>query len=933
MQHRPGYTDTDTASPDGASGPLSRNVTMLGSMLGDAVRRGAGEAIFELVERLRQLCRATATHENPGGRSEAAETIAKLDLASIDWLLRIYTAYFHLVNQAEKQEIVRINAERAGRATPDSPRGESIAEAIAFLHAQGYSYDDVMRLLERLDIQPTFTAHPTDARRRSVLFKQQRIAHLLHELDGASSDDERDAIADEIYNQIALLLGTDEVRPERPTVLAEIDQGLYFIRTVIWEMVPVIDRDIKSALRTYYGRVPDFVPFLRYRSWIGSDRDGNPFVTPEVTRAAVRMARRTALELHYGELRTLRRELSLSDRLAPAPAELYDAIDRDRGRVHLNEDQMRPYRHEPYRVRISQLMCRVARLIEVLDGEASASGEDAPDGYSGDRFVADLEQIQRCLIESGFVHIARHGQLERVLALARTFGFHLVTHDIRQHSRLHEEATATLLREAGVDDHYEKRTEEERIALLSRELADARPLLPRNVHLEGTPGMVIDTFEMVADLLRADRRSVGSCIVSMTHAVSDMLEVLLLAREAGLWRIRGGAVESSIDVVPLFETIDDLESADELMRRMFVHPIYRRQLAARGDFQEIMLGYSDSNKDGGYWMANWALHKAQARLGRVCRAHDIDFRLFHGRGGTVGRGGGRANRAILAMPAVANNGRIRTTEQGEVISFRYSQPGIARRHTEQVINAMIQATHAQPSEEDFFDTAGAQTMAKLAEESMRAYRDLIDAHGFWEWYTCVTPIEQISRLPIASRPVSRRSASEVDFEGLRAIPWVFAWTQTRYLVPGWYGMGSALQRLRTVDGTSASVLKEFYGRWTFFEAVIDNAQREMARARLEISRHYADLDAAGGFHDRIAEDFERTREAILAITGQHELLDNQPVIQKSIALRNPYTDVLNLLQIELLRRIRAAPDAKRAPLRDALFLSINGIAAAMQSTG
>jgi phosphoenolpyruvate carboxylase len=389
--------------------------------------------------------------------------------------------------------------------------------------------------------------------------------------------------------------------------------------------------------------------------------------------------------------------------------------------------------------------------------------------------------------------------------------------------------------------------------------------------------------------------------------------------------------------VPLFETVEDLEAAGERMAALFAHPAYRRHLEDRGRFQEIMLGYSDSNKDGGYWMANWALHRAQGELGRVCREHGVDFRRFHGRGGTVGRGGGRAGQAILAMPPVVHDGRIRFTEQGEVISFRYSLEAIARRHLEQIVSAMLLATAgATEAAAEAEGEDAARLMSAIAERSQRAYRELIDDPAFWRWYTAATPIEQISNLPIASRPVSRGSTDEVDFDGLRAIPWGFAWTQTRYLVPGWYGIGKALSEVMEAEPGAEQELARLYREWPFLTAVVNNAQREMARARLEIAERYAALAGEGDFHARIAEDFRRAREAILAITGQEELLSNNEVIRKSIALRNPYTDVLNLLQIELLRRYRAADEGDeegRRGLREALYLSINGIAAAMQSTG
>jgi phosphoenolpyruvate carboxylase len=419
----------------------------------------------------------------------------------------------------------------------------------------------------------------------------------------------------------------------------------------------------------------------------------------------------------------------------------------------------------------------------------------------------------------------------------------------------------------------------------------------------------------------------------MTHDVSDLLEVLLLAKEAGLWRYQNGKIYSEIDVVPLMETIEDLRNGSALLEAMFTDEVYRLQLQARNNFQEIMLGYSDSNKDGGSWMANWALYQAQRNFADVCRQHGIGFRYFHGRGGTVGRGGGRANQAILAMPGNSYTGQIRFTEQGEVISFRYALPRIARRHLEQIVNAMLQsalksATRKKNTElPDAFNKA----MEQIAVSGMTAYQSLIHHPKFWQWYIQTTPIEYISRLKIASRPVSRKAANEVDFEGLRAIPWVFAWTQTRYNVPGWYGTGVALGTLAK-NPDSLKTLQQMYQNWPFFRTVVDNVQLEMARTHLIISAYY-DHSEDKVFYRQIQQDYEQARQVICAITGQSDILDNAMKIKKSIELRNPYTDVLNLMQISLQQRLKTAPVAQKEVLLNAMLLSINGIAAAMQSTG
>ncbi len=940
------------AEGTGISRPLSEQINLVGTLLGHAIRAQAGDATLARVEELRLACKRAAQEGDPAAREEAAERIAGLDLPEIRWLLRAFTTFFHLVNQAEKREIVRINRERS-RAADGEPRPESIDQAVGRLAAEGWSAERVRELFGRLDVQPTLTAHPTEARRRTVLVKLQRIADLLARLQGGRekerepggpTPEEREEALDRLYVEIALLLATDEVAAERPSVRDEVELGLYFLGGTLWETVPRLHRDAGFALRKHFpedeggiepGAAAAPPPFLRMRSWIGSDRDGNPNVTPEVTRWTVDLQRRRALGLLLHELRSLRAELSLSDRQVKVSEALA------RGAAAGGDRQLA---HEPFRIEVD-------RWIGHLEALRSAAGDDGDldaeaERYRLDDFHADLERLARALVESGFAEAASHGRLHRVRVLAGAFSFRLAGLDVRQHSGVHEAALDEIFRLAGVTSGYADLPEEEKLAVLERELDQPRPLLAPGAALSPPTRDLLETLRIAGGALRRDPGSLSCFVVSMTHEPSDLLEVLLLAKEAGLWRAGSEGGERTacpLDLVPLFETVEDLEAAGERMAALFAHPAYSRHLEDRGRFQEIMLGYSDSNKDGGYWMANWALHRAQEALGRVCREHGVDFRLFHGRGGTVGRGGGRAGQAILAMPPVVHDGRIRFTEQGEVISFRYSLEAIARRHLEQIVSAMLLATAGEGEEAsgERIDAAAARLMSAVAERSQRAYRELIDDPGFWRWYTAATPIEQISNLPIASRPVSRGSTDEVDFEGLRAIPWGFAWTQTRYLVPGWYGIGRALAEVLEGEPGAREALARLYREWPFLTAVVNNAQREMARARLEIAERYARLAAEGDeeegasdFHARIAEDFRRAREAILAITGQEELLDTNPVIQKSIALRNPYTDVLNLLQIELLRRHRAATgEEEKKALREAIYLSINGIAAAMQSTG
>ena len=967
----------------GISLPLSRHVNLLGAMLGQITKEQMGEDVFERVESLRLLCKKADRTGDASLRKEAAETIAGLSLDEIVDLLHVYTTFFHLVNQAEQQEIIRINRERARRSGPSDwplgagsdgsnqdpvPRPGSIDDAVLRLKKNGASVDEVVAYFSSLDIGPTLTAHPTEARRRTVLEKQQRIAGLLATFRSTNATpDERATTLDNLYDQVAFLLGTDEIRAERPTVKEEVEQGHYFIHGGIWDTIPRIHQDVQQALRQHFDTTADVPAFVTYRSWIGSDRDGNPNVTPNVTRWTFARQRRTTLDHLLDEVSELRDALSLSDTQVEVSGELLASIERDAQEVTLDGGVLHAYRNEPYRLKLSYVEARLRTLrdavptgetVKTSDIARLIPGSDQPDAmdYTATDLADDLKVIARSLENHGVQDAGQTGQLHRVRVLVDTFGFHLASLDVRQHSGVHEEALSILLRQAGVTDDYAALPEAEKLKVLRSELSNPRPLVPRGADLPDPAGTLLDVFRTLRIILKIDPDAVGTYIVSMTHSVSDLLEPMLLAKEAGIGQVEAigddkRAFVCPMDFVPLFETIEDLDAADDRMEALFSDELYSAHLKRRGHFQEIMLGYSDSNKDGGYWMANWALHKAIYRLGVVCEDYGVDMCLFHGRGGTVGRGGGHTYQAIRALPSNVHNGRIRFTEQGEIISFRYALPDIARRHVEQLVSATLTATaraerggHTDGPVGIEDDEAQISSMLdNIAERAMGTYRALIDDRDWWPWYTTVTPIEHISRLPIASRPVSRSDGDEVHFKDLRAIPWVFAWTQARYIVPGWYGTGAALADVVSeVDG-ALPVLQRCYREWPFFTAVLNSAQREMARARLDIAKHYDESLRSGGtsFHDPIEADFERAEDAILTITGQDELFENSPVLKKSIDLRNPYTDVLNLLQVELIQRERSAAGEANDPARDgsgdtlrtALFLSINGIAAAMQSTG
>jgi phosphoenolpyruvate carboxylase len=843
----------------------------------------------------------------------------------LDQVLKILTIFFHLLNQAELLEISRINRIRGNDATKNSPRPDSIFEAVKKLAEDGFSYSDAVAFLNRLDIQPTLTAHPTEARRRSVMNKQKLITQLMEQyLFGTLGNREREDVYTQMKQQLNLLLLTDEIRTERITVLDEVRYGLYFCLETIWNAIPTLYRDFKTAFQMYYGEVPDIPTFLRYRTWIGGDRDGNPSVTSDITREAFRIQRRAVFRKYFSVLEELREELSISARKTIIPAELLSSIQEDLTLIELDEVQQLKSQLEPFRLKV---IC----IQEKLKLSQNAFGTDKTMLYSAEAFIIDLEIIKAAIESIGNAQIYST-VLDNLIIQARTFGFSLMTMDIRQHSDIHEGAISEILNLSSLAIDYLELDEEERCNTLTSLIQNGQKYLDDDLMVYSDKTQeIIHTFRAIATELFIDSQSIQSYIISMTHSESDILEVFYLAFETGLLSTVKGEVHLPLDVVPLFETIEDLENVDILMENIMTNPLIRAHIKSRGEFQEIMLGYSDSNKDGGIGMANWALQFAQRQISKVFENYGVDFRLFHGRGGSVSRGGGRSNKAILAHPASCRNGRIRMTEQGEVISYRYALDRIAKRHLEQITNAVLVGL-AESNPDDSKEEL--EIIQKLTAHSMSVYRDKVFSDSCWNFFIDCTPIHHISNLPLASRPVSRKKLnnnSEVDFDSLRAIPWVFSWVQTRTNITGWFGMGSALECWLEKDGGLIQ-LRKLYNHSTFFQLLLRNITFEMARCRLQISHCYNELNRENHFFKTIEIEFKKVEDAYLKISGHETLLQRIPVIERSIRFRNPFTDVLNLIQVELLERSQHEPK-KKENLQQSIFLSINAIAAAMQTTG
>jgi len=832
----------------------------------------------------------------------AARQLAGMDLGELAGLIRVGAARFHLLNKAEQLNIIRVNRQREMDAANGPARPESIDQAMEQLVSKGLGPADIAALLGRLDIGPTLTAHPTEARRRTVLDKQADVAASIVRLGrGGLTARETAEVHGRLERAISLLLTTDDVRVQRLDVPAEVRNGLYFVQTTIWRALPRLVRDVAWAAKRTFGDdqraiVANNLPaMLRYRSWIGGDRDGNPNVTADVTKRTLDLMRETARELWDAELQRLHDALSVSSERA----NFGDA---------LPEGGAGQYKHEPLRVRITEIR---ERLVS--------------EEYTSESLLDDLLTIRKALHNTGMpglIRVAEEGLLADAITRAKAFGLDLASLDIRQHSGVHAKAVAELLRLAGVEDNYEALDEGGKLSALRRELTADRPLVRESAELSESSAELMATLRVVRDAVEREPDSVRCWVISMTSHLSDMLALLLLMHEVGL----------KIQVVPLFETVQDLANAPELMAEALADPIYRAHVEATSEDhpeQEIMLGYSDSNKDGGFLMANAALHAAQRRIAEVFDKHGVELRYFHGRGGTIGRGGGRAGRAILATPPAARSGRLRFTEQGEVITFRYALPEMARRHLEQIVHAAMLAEKSRGSSAraDGFESL----VLELAGHARAAYRQLIDADTFWPWFTGASPVQHIGDMRIASRPVSRASGSTLVFDKLRAIPWVFSWVQMRSLVPGWYGLGTAIEQ---ANESQIARLREATNERAFLGTVLENAAQELARARMPIFRRYA-LSAPGGesVFETILAERDRTRGAIATLTGRDDLMAHATVVGHSIDERNPWTDVLNLAQLELLKRYNNASEHEADQVKELLQASINAIAAAMQSTG
>ncbi|VVM08005.1 phosphoenolpyruvate carboxylase [Methylacidimicrobium cyclopophantes] len=909
---------------------LSREVRLLGDALGRVIAKLEGSEVLSLEEEIRSLAKASRSGE-AGAADFLGAAVAKLSPDLAYEMAMAFTSYFELVNLAEENYRIRLLRSRRSRQLESGlvPRA-SIEAALVELKAQGVSPEEMQRIVDKLHITLVVTAHPTEAKRRTILVKLRRLAQLLRDQTESSLARTADWLAS-LEREIASLWLTDRSRTERPQVLDEVRTGLWFFDSTLWEVLPDLEAEMARVLSRHYPTVRPPRRWISFGSWIGGDRDGNPSVTFDVTAEGLVLHRRLALSKIAGGLDQLSHLLTISTRRDPSATELLDLFSRrERLILHRNRLGLR-YPNEPYRLFLAALR------EEVIQEENHARASDLLDLF-GPRPEPDLTlgnlshalDAVEAALEKGRAPFLAGGDLLRLRRQLQTFGLHMAALDIRQHSRVHEQALDEILALLGRVEGYARCNEGQKQELLSSLLAEP-PIVDLHRLWDRCGPASRDILGSLLTVSRAQalygNECVGAYVISMTRELSDILEVLLLCR----------LTRADLSIAPLVETLSDLAAAPEILRSLFDHPAYRPHLERHGKEQIVMLGYSDSNKDCGYLAASWWLYKAQDAIVEVCRRYGVSPILFHGRGGTIARGGGPAAQAILAQPCGLIEGKIRITEQGEVLSTRYHDPDLAFRILQQICYGVLTGIHASSSRPPL-PARWTDAMEEIAAQSVPLYQGLVrDDPAFLRFWREATPIDELRLLNIGSRPALRSRSDTL--EELRAIPWVFSWMQSRFVVPGWYGMG-ALASFCAGSPQKLGLLQEMYEGWPFFRTTLDNAQQSLAKADMNIAARYAslvqDLEIRERIFSRIRSEYDRSVQQVLAICRIGALLDREPILQRSIRLRNPYVDPLNYIQVEMLRRLRSLDSGQKdeeRPLRRVIELTINGISAGLRNTG
>jgi len=908
-----------------ATEPMREDIRLLGTILGDTVREQNGEEVFDLVERAR--VESFRVRRSEIDRAELARMFDGIDIHQAIPVIRAFSHFALLANVAE--DIHRERRRAVHLAAGEPPQNSSLAATYLKLDSAELDSATVADALNGALVSPVITAHPTETRRRTVFDTQHRITELMRlRLHGYTETDDGRDINVELRRHIFTLWQTALIRLSRLKIQDEIETGLRYYQAAFLEVIPKVNAEVRTALQTRWPDADLFeLPILRPGSWIGGDRDGNPNVTADVVRQATGRASYTALEHYFTEISFLEQELSMSARLVNVSDELGALANA------CNE----PARaDEPYRRALRVIHGRLtATAAEILDSQPEHELDLGLERYlTPAELLADLDVIDSSLRSNGSGVLA-DDRLARLREAVRVFGFHLSGLDLRQNSDVHEEVVAELLAWAGVHADYQSLAEPERIELLAAELATRRPLTKDDAALSELARKELDIVAAAARAVRVfGPQAIPNYIISMCQSVSDMLEAAILLKEVGLLDASGDEPYAPVGIVPLFETIDDLQRGSSILEAVLDLPLYRAVVSARGDSQEVMLGYSDSNKDGGYLAANWALYRAELDLVESARKTGIRLRLFHGRGGTVGRGGGPSYDAILAQPPGAVNGSLRITEQGEVIAAKYAEPRVAHRNLETLLAATLEATLLDV--EGLGDAAGPayEVLDELAGRAQRAYAELVhETPGFVEYFKASTPVSEIGALNIGSRPTSRKPTTSIS--DLRAIPWVLAWSQSRVMLPGWYGTGTAFESWIADGDGRLEVLQDLYRRWPFFRTVLSNMAQVLSKSDMGLAASYSELVEDEALRqrvfDKIVDEHERTIRMHKLITGQDDLLADNPALARSVFNRFPYLEPLNHLQVELLRRYRSGDDDEL--VQRGILLTMSGLATALRNSG
>lgn len=909
--------------------PLRVDVRFLGNILGKVIIHQEGKEIFDVEEKIRALTKEMRSRYVKSQKDDLVATIKTLSDKEIYKVARAFTTYFKLVNIAEQNHRIRRRREyKYVSDIRDSVEG-SVESLFRTLGERKIPYSEFRALVEKMSIELVLTAHPTEVNRHIVLEKFRRISHYLEEFQNPIlSAEEKKAIHMKIKAEVISLWQTEEVPSFKITPIDEARSAQYYFKETIFEALATVYLEFEERIKEHYGleeiKLP---PFFRFGSWVGGDRDGNPFVTHDITLEVLKMQMELVLEKYLEQVGLLINQLSSSRKQVDVSGELLESIEMDRkllkhGSGIRNAD-------ESYRIKLSFIKSKIEGTLKRIKGEIYNIS------YANkDQLIDDLEILDTSLRENRGGLLADL-TLKKLIRQVSVFGFHMAKLDIRQNSEVHVRAIKEITKGLNLVNYMEL-SEENRFSWLESEINNPRPLLPVWLDLSAQTSEVLKTFAAIKlALTDINAECIDTYIISMTSSASNVLEVLLFAKEAGLYINDNGKVSSKLNIVPLFETIDDFKNAPQIMKTLYESKVYREHLKARGDMSEIMIGYSDSGKDGGHLCASWEIHKAQRALKKLADEYGVRNKFFHGRGGTVSRGGGPTNQAILARPSGTVDGMIKITEQGEVVYSNYSLPEIAEDNLELVLSSVILTSLGKEK----INRQWQDVMEELSMHARRAWRRLVyENQDFYPYFSQATPISVLQQMQIGSRPAKRKQTDRI--EDLRAIPWVFSWTQNRHLLTGFYSVGTALNEFIKQDPkTNLKLLKDMYKNWRFFKSHIDNIQMTLSKADMWIALEYSLLvnprELGKNIFEKVREEYKLTNDLVLKITNQEEVLDNNPYLQKSIDLRNPYIDSLSYIQVALLRRLSRddVSQQEREDLTDIVKLTVNGIASGLKNTG